>query len=439
VAIAVFAATLAAAFVASAWHLEVYGVSRTREDRVAHEVGRMRGVEAEAIVLADSVTASPAYVPRPAPGVYMFLTNGYLRLAGQYLLFHRFLEHNRTKRMYLFVVPAEFFSDIPDDAGDGLGRYLYVDSVFRRADERRILDQAHAHPKREIEARFDLWLKTWYPDHNPRPFSLDMATVAPSTRPPDPDPAPRGRAVLTAQSRYVLERFREDCRAHHVECTFVQAPTHPDAPRLDMADLGRRYPGLRFVDMHDYVHYPAASFPDGMHMDRATGNRYLSAIQAYVAPLFASESAPWDGSRASFDHPETLSTFAADSWHATEPWGTWSSEATLAMRFRVSRELKGGALAIAWRALPAPSGSVPVSFRLDGSELAQATSTDAGTRETVLRLGERALAPSRVHTLEIRMPKAVNLQALGVSADARDLGPGVASIAYCRSEDCRPE
>src|SRR4051812_35553559 len=114
---AVFALALAATFAVSAWRLDTHGLARTREDRVVQGVTQMRNVTAEAIVLADSVTASPAYRATPAPDVHFFLMNGYLRLAGQYLLFRRFLEHNHTKRMFLFVHPTLFILDLPDEQG----------------------------------------------------------------------------------------------------------------------------------------------------------------------------------------------------------------------------------------------------------------------------------------------------------------------------------
>src|SRR6476469_6348882 len=205
VALVLFGASLAALFAASAWRLEAHGLARTREDRIAHAVASMRGVEAEAIVLSDSVTTSAAYPARPAPGVYMMLTNGYLRVLGQYLLFRRFVEHNHARRMFLFIAPSELVVDIPDDTGSGLARYTYVDSVFTRPDERRILDEAGAHPKREIEWRFERLLKTWYPDHHPKPFSLDLFRVGADKPAIDPDPSPRARATLTHQSRYTLE------------------------------------------------------------------------------------------------------------------------------------------------------------------------------------------------------------------------------------------
>jgi hypothetical protein len=399
----------------------------------------MRGIEAEAIVLSDSVTATPAYLATPAPGVYPLLTNGFLRLLGQYLVFHRFLEHNHTKRMFLFVVPSEFVADIPDDLGSGLARYTYIDSVYTSADERRILEEGDAAAKRRIEPRFELLLKTWYPNRIAHPLSVDMLTVPVGSEPVRPDPAPRRIAPLTVQSNYTLQRFQETCRARQVECTIVQAPTAPGVPRYDMAELGRRFPGLRFVDTHDFASYPLEAFPDQMHMNRGTGLRYLSLIQAHVAPLFAESPSTWDGNLVAFGGPAAPGIFAADTYHDAEGWGAWTSAATLSMRFRVSRELRGGELRIGVRTPPQP-GNAPValSFWLDGEKMAQIASPDPQPREVVFALGAHELTPGSVHTLELRLPRTVNLRALGMSDDPRDLGPGIISIAYCVEGRCGP-
>jgi hypothetical protein len=436
---AVFALALVATLAASAWHLRVYGVSRTREDRVAHIAGSMRGVEAEAIVLADSVTTTPAYLAKPAPGVYPFLTNGWLRLLGQYLLFHRFLEHNHAKRMFLFIIPGEFTADIPDEAGSGLGRYTYVDSIFTAADEKRILDEGGAHPKVEIDPRFELMLKTWYPNRMPHPLALGLFTVPPSSAPVQPDAAPRMRLALPAQANYALHRFEDDCRTHHVECAIVQAPTGPGVLRYDMTDLGHRFPGLRFVDTHDFAQYPAEGFPDGMHMDRPTSMRYLSLIQTHVAPLFASSPTSWDGGKVEFSMPEAQVIFSSATYHPSEGWGAWTSAATLAMRFSVSRDLRGGALRIGLRTPPQPGNApVPVSIWLDGQKLAEIVSPNMLPREVDVALEGKELSAGTPHELELRLPHSVNLRASGMSPDPRDLGPGIISITFCAAAGCSP-
>src|SRR5207253_8184583 len=130
-----FTVAFAAALAASSWRLAVHGMSRDRTDRVVHEVTRMRGAKLSAIVLSDSVTAPVLFMSTPAPGVLPMATNGYMRLAGQYLLFRRFLEDNETERLYLFAHPSLFALDLSDEEGNGLPRYTYVDSVFTRSDE----------------------------------------------------------------------------------------------------------------------------------------------------------------------------------------------------------------------------------------------------------------------------------------------------------------
>jgi hypothetical protein len=434
--IALFAATLALRLAASAWHLEEHGVSRTPTDRIVHGVTRMSGVAAEAIVLSDSVTAGPAYAPKPAPGVYPMLTNGYLRLAGQYLLFRRFVEDNTTRRMYLFMHPTLLAYDVSDIEGGGLARYTYIDSVFTRREEKRLLAEAGAAPKNPIEPRFERLMKTWHANHYPRPFSADLFVVSPSTEPPRRDPAPRLPAPLTPQIRFFLEHFQRDCRDLHIECTLVQSPTRPGIPRYDMAALGKEYPGLRFVDTHDFGYFPTEAFPDAWHLDRANGERYVRMIQRHVAPLFASADGSWDGSLAQFSDVATFAVFGAETYHYAEAWGTWTAAPTLRMRFRAAIDMRGGEFRLSLRVPPQPDkGPLPVSVWLDGEEVATAQFPDPAIHTVIFRT-PRALEAGSTHVLEVRIPRVVNLRKLGMSDDPRDLGPGVASIVYCVPGRC---
>jgi hypothetical protein len=435
--IALFAAVLALVLAASAWRLAVHGVSRTPVDRIVHGVTQMSGVAAEAIVLSDSVTAGPAYAPKPAPGVYPMLTVGYLRLAGQYLLFRRFVEDNTTRRMYLFMHPTLLAYDVSDIEGGGLARYTYIDSVFTRPAEKRLLAQAGAAPARPIESRFERLLKTWQANHFPRPFSADLYFVTPSDDAPRRDPAPRLPAPLTPQIRFFLEHFEADCRDLHIECTLVQSPTRPGIPRYDMAALGLAYPGLRFIDTHDFGYFPAAAFPDGWHLDRANGDRYVRMIQRYVGPIFAAADGKWDGSLVEFGHVEAFAVFGADTYHDAEAWGAWSSAPVLRMRFQAAVEMRGGEFRMQLRVPPQPDGApVPLSVWLDGEEVASARFPDPAIHTVIFPLGERVLAAGSTHVLEVRVPRAVNLSKLGMSSDPRDLGPGIASIVHCVPGRC---
>jgi hypothetical protein len=436
--IAGFAVAFAAALAASAWRLAVHGMSRDRSDRVVHEVTRMHGTRLSAIVLSDSVTAALLFPSKPAPGVLPMATNGYMRLAGQYLLFRRFIEDNDTKRMYLFAHPSLFALDLSDDEGNGLPRYTYVDSVFTRADEVQILKEAHGTPRRSIEPRFERLLKSWYPNFEPRPFSLEMWHVVASDLPAQRDAGPRPPPPLTFQIRYVLGRFEADCRARGIECTIIEEPSRPGEPHYDVGPLRVLFPGLRFVDSHDFVSFPTSSFPDGMHLDYRGLRHYASAIQAHVAKILDDRVPPWDGTRIDFSRTDSVPLFSEDL-HGSEPWGAWAGSARVRLRFTAASELSGGEFRVALRVPPQPAGTtgVPVSLWLDGEKRAEKVfPPDINLREVTFKTGATVITPGSTHVLEVRIPRTVNLRAMGISSDPRDLGPGLAYAGYCGPGRC---
>ncbi len=433
----VFGVALAATLALSAWRLEVRGLARDNPDRVVHEVSHMRGVKADTIVLSDSVTARAAYTRIPAPGVIPILTNGYLRLAGQYLIFRRFLEHNSTRRMFLFMHPTLLVNNVSDLEAGGMMRYTYIDSVFTRAEEKQILAEAGASPAYPVEPFFERLLKAWSPNHFPKPLSMEVYAVAASQEPVRRDPTPRLPPPLTAQVRYFLDRIQRDCRAHQIECTLVESPTPPGIPRYDMDALCRMYPGFRCLDVHDYAFYPAEAFPDGWHLNRTAEVRYSRVIQARIAPLFAVTQPTWDGGRQDFNREDPMAIFDADSYHAPEPWGAWTSTPSLSMRFQVSTELRGGEIRLGMRVPPQfPDGPTAVAIWLDGVQRVATTLPDAQIREVTFQAGATVLEAGTSHLLEVRIAQVMNLRKLGQSIDPRDLGPGIAYIAYCGGGRC---
>jgi len=238
VAITAFALAFAAILASSAWRLDDRGVARTREDQLVHAVSKMRDVRARAIILGDSVTQVAAYSFKPAPAVYSLLTNGYLRLAGNYLLFRRFIEHNATKSMYLFVVPSLLSIDVSDTEGGGLARYTYVDSVFTRPEEVKILAEAGATPKRKIVSSFERLLKSWYPNNFSNPFGIGPFGVVPTDRLPQRYEGKRIPPWTTPQVRYFLAAAREGNLTRAARSCGVRQPTISQSLKELEAALG---------------------------------------------------------------------------------------------------------------------------------------------------------------------------------------------------------
>ena len=441
VVIGAFAVALGAILVSSAWRLDHRGLARTREDQVVHQMSQMRDVHAEAVILADSVTAGAAYLPKPAPGVYPMLTNGYLRIAGNYLIFRRFLEHNTTKNLYFFMVPPMLALDVSNEEGDGFARYTYLDTVFTRPDEVRMMEESGAAPKRKIVSIFERMLKAWYPNRIGNPFALSLFHVEPVDRVPEPFQGTRIPPATTAQVRYFLDRFQEDCKSHGVRCVMVQAPTPRAAPRFDMKAMQQLYPGLTWIDFHDYASFPDEVFPDRSHFDRRASIEYLRLIQTHIAPLFSQEQPAWTGGKVLFSTLDSMGLFFSEDFHNPEPWGVWTSAATVRLRFKAGSDLRDGEFRLAVQLPPDPRSKTPwqLSVALDGvTVLESSLPPDGQMRELAFSTGETALLAGTVHTLEIRTPQTLQPKAVGLNADLRQLGVGLSYIAYCGPQHSCP-
>jgi hypothetical protein len=431
----VFAGALAAIVGASVWRLDTRGLARHREDQLIHQMSQWRGVQAEAVVLADSVTAGAAYPAEPAPGVYPLLTNGYLRMIGQYLTLRRFLEHNSTREAYVFMLPALLVQDVSDDEGGGLARYTYIDTVFTRADEKAILGEAGASPRAWRISFFDRLLKAWYPNRTGNPFTASLSRVDPASAGglPAADTAPRVSPRLTAQVRHVLGRFAQLCTVREVRCVFIQEPTIPGSERFDMRELGAMFPALTFVDVHDYATFPREAFFDHLHLERQWARRYVALIQANIAPLFATGTRPWDGARVAFNSAEGLSRFTSDAYHNAEAWGTWTSSPQTSLRFVPASTFDGGQLRIGLAVAPDPRTPMkPVAIFLNGQRVWSGEGrADGVVREISFALPAGAISGRATAELRIDVPSAVRPRDAGLGNDDRELAVGLGYIAYC--------
>jgi hypothetical protein len=429
-----FALALATILLLSLWRLDHRGLARTREDQVVHQMSQMRGVHAEAIVLADSVTAGAAFLPKPAPGVYPMLTNGYLRIVGNYFMFRRFLEHNTTKNLYFFMVPSMLSLDVSNEEGDGFARYTYVDTIFTRPDEIRMMEETGATPQRKIVSIFERLLKAWYPNRIGNPFALSLFHVEPVERAPEPYQGTRVAPATTPQIRFYLDRFQEDCRSHNVNCVMIQAPTLRIAPRFDMKAMQKLYPGLTWIDFHDYATFPDEAFPDKMHLDRRASIEYVRLIQTHIAPIFSQEQPAWTGGKVLFSTLDGMALFFSEDYHNPEPWGLWTSAASVRLRFKTGSELRDGEFRVSLQLPPDPRSQAPwpVSIALDGAMMLETpVPPDGRMRELVFKTGQTTLPAGTLHALDIRIPQTLQPKAVGLNTDTRQLGVGLGYIAYC--------
>jgi hypothetical protein len=434
---AVFAAILAL----SEWQLQRRGLARHREDQVVHQMSQWRGVQARAVILADSVTAGAVYAARPAPGVVPLVTNGYLRLAGQYFILRRYLEHNSTEYAYLFMLPALVAEDISDEEGGGMVRYTYVDTIFTRPYERQVLDEAGASPRKWSISWFDRLFRSWYPNHAVRPFWGGWVRVAnePSVLPPEFG----GRVPprLTRQTTYLLREFEKLCQQASVRCVLVQEPTAPGTERFDMSVLQAEFPGMRFLDTHDYGTFPREAFFDGLHFEREWGRRYLSFIQQNIAPLFDHRLPEWDGRRLTLSSPEGLGHIESDAFHNPESWGVWLSKPSSLLRFRFGNDSAVAAIRIGLAVAPRPGApDTPVAVFLGDERVWNGTlPADGQLRDIAIPLAADTPLVAGDVALRFDVPGTIRPVEMGIGGDDRMLSVGLSYIELDRSRPASPK
>ena len=398
-------------------------------------MSQWRDIHAKAVILADSVTAGAVYPARPAPGVFPLVTNGYLRLAGQYFILRRYLEHNTTEYAYLFMLPALVAEDISDEEGGGMVRYTYVDTIFTRSDERDVLEAAGAAPKKWTISWFDRVFRAWYPNRIARPFSGGWYRVVgePSVLPPELGGriAPR----MTPQTTYLLRKFEALCQQASVQCVLVQEPTVPGSERFDMSEMQKAFPGLKFLDIHDYGTFPREAFFDGLHLERAWSQRYLALIQKNVAPLFDQELPEWDGRRLTFASPESLGYFESDAFHTPESWGVWLSKASSLLHFRLREGAPIGTLTIGLAVAPRTgTPELPVQIFLRNNLVwSGALRADGRMRDVAIPVDAKAALAAGPATLRFDLPGTMRPVDLGMGSDDRTLSVGLGYIQLDRS------
>src|ERR1700722_6608699 len=108
-----FAIGALATFFAGLINLELLGLARHPEDIKVSALARMRG-NYDRLILSDSGTAEATRDVVLDPRDYPLMTNGYLRLAGQFFLLRRALERGTFKEVDLFLTPDLLLANVND-------------------------------------------------------------------------------------------------------------------------------------------------------------------------------------------------------------------------------------------------------------------------------------------------------------------------------------
>ena len=131
--IAVFAATSVLLLCAGYANYRLRGLERHPQDVQLFQLERMKG-PFDRLVLSDSVTENATAAMAFSEDTLPLLTHGWMRLAGQYLMFERVLARGPVHAMDFFMVPDMVVMDVDDEA-QGRIRSTYTDTLFTRGEE----------------------------------------------------------------------------------------------------------------------------------------------------------------------------------------------------------------------------------------------------------------------------------------------------------------
>jgi hypothetical protein len=440
--IAVFFGAFALLSLASWLHWRHGGLGRHPVDDMLVGLERAQPSHYRAVLLSDSVTENAVRGFATRSDIDAILTNGWLRLAGQVMLFQRFLERHTADEAYFFFVPDLLVLDVNDE-GEGRIRYTYTDTLFTRRDERELLREAGDRPPAWRGLLFDLLHKSWrtllrvpaeteyrpLPAAGTRPAEHEIDAAATERI------ASRRRDLavddIPAQNHFFLERLQELCAQRRVRCHVLLEP-RPASVQLPASVLGRlraRYPSFGWRDLAQDLQYPDAAFHDGMHLYPDWADHYVAWLQTNVGGFFAEpplEELPWQGVAAG--EAGSGRYLLLEGAHAREAWGVW-----LRQRAAISVQVPAGTrvLKLYARALTDPArGPQCLSIAIGREQLA-ACRPLAADQPTVIEVAVPGSSGGRLR-LEVRSSYAASPVALGLGADARELAWGLERVAPAR-------
>ena len=434
-----FAIAALATFFAGLINLELRGLARHSEDIKVFALARMRG-NYDRLILSDSVTAEATRDVVLDPRDYPLMTNGYLRLAGQFFLLRRALERGTFKEVDLFLTPDLLLANV-DNEQNGRIRYTYIDSLFRRADEIADLRAAGDLGAGQRWVLFDLLLKSF----QTKPRSLPAQTVyqAAEAR-PDEEEAPTAESrerlqwraayfaqfAVTTQNAYFLRRIAQTCAAAKLACRLVVEPLPASLPRLDLkSTLGALAPGVAIVDINDFARFPNAAFSDGLHLKSAQWRAYYRTLLAehglmHFPPPEASLS-PWRGERLALGS-DASSAFVhfASAVYPAEGWGRWSGGPRSAFYVKLDTTVKRPArVALELTAL-VRNKAQRIVVAIDGASVCEREVTVNGPLEMICDIPDTDRDATKI---EINMSFANSPKERG-GADDRLLQIGLCSL-----------
>lgn len=413
-------------------HYQFAGLARDPIDVKLHDLADLHG-HFDHLILSDSVTENAMAGFRLAPGTIDLLSNGWLRLAGQYLLMKRAFKQASFDRATLFVVPDLLMVDVNDEA-NGRVRYTYTDTIFTRPDEIAELRRAGDEKAGQRFLFFDLIFKSLQKRlHEP---SARTKILLPHASRPDPSieksstwakkiSLRRGRLSafsISRQNRFFLERIEEQCRTAMVQCRIVIEPTPASMHRSGFVDaINAVAPTLEVIDVNDFASFPDEAFLDALHLGFDWSD-YYRTIAANARLLDFEPLQQWNGSLLTFG-PTDADRYFAHSLHPPEYWGRWTSAASADMIFNAADVAKDSFLELLGQSL-AHKGPQIIDIAVDGQIICEKRIETEGEVRFLCPLPARA---SGLMKMSVLVSYVSCPQEWGV-ADNRILGFGLKSI-----------
>ncbi len=165
------------------------------------------------------------------------------------------------------------------------------------------------------------------------------------------------------------------------------------------------------------------------------GGKAPAKVQAAAPPQAPAAPLPADGVIAALpvhisfaDKDGMVPKLSPKGLSTPESWGTWSSAKEATLQFNFAEPVPAAAIAtLEYHALANPQHPQNFTFSWNGKSLGSQTFKDGSTNHTAFDLSGQI---AKTNTLTIEVPDAVTPKALGMGADARELGIALQSIEF---------
>lgn len=411
------------------------GLARHPEDIKLRMLRQSHGAY-DRLILSDSVTENATIGIAFDKSDLPILTNGWLKLAGQYFILRRVLETHAIRQMDLFIVPELLVTTV-NDAEGGRIRHTYTDTLFTRSDE---IDDLRAAGDTEAGRKFvlfELLYKSFQSASRelPRRSQIYRHVSRPSA--PTDSSAANQSAIdfrrktltefeITPQNQYFLRRISDACAGASIVCRIIIEPAPASLPRIDLAALRKFAPGVEVIDVNQFASFPDGAFRDGLHLRGPEWTGYYRSVIADMGLVRFGGSAveQWDGRTIGFGAESRENHAMLSDFHVAEAWGRWTDGTHAEVVVNIdAQKAHFSRLALQLRAL-ATKGPQRVTIAINGHEVCSELIVKAGDTVVPCVLPDGTVGETRI---AISTSYAQSPVEWGAN-DSRVLGIGVKAI-----------